>query len=225
MDGVEIFGVTGSIPAGSDVTGTDGSLSFAIPDGYYSGKTATAMDADLMSEYIVEGVTIFGVTGSYRYGWNLHTNTPSTALYALAMLSSTDGWVAGAGGIYHFDGDTWSLHTDSPGITFYGMDILNSIDGWAVGSLGNIYHWDGASWSLHTTTGEGTRLESVSMVSSTEGWAVGTSGRIYRYSGGSWSLHSTTSAGSALYAVDMVNSNYGWAGDYNGHFYFWDGSS
>ena len=56
---------TGSMITGSDVTGADGLLSFSIPDGYYSGNTAAAADANLSPENIKYGVTIFGVTGTY----------------------------------------------------------------------------------------------------------------------------------------------------------------
>jgi hypothetical protein len=55
---------TGSAAAGSDVNGTDGSKTFSIPDGFYSGKTATANDSDLQGGNIVQGVNIFGVAGS-----------------------------------------------------------------------------------------------------------------------------------------------------------------
>ncbi len=64
LPGVNIFGVDGSIPSQSDVTGADGELSFNIPDGYYAGKTATAADGDLKGENILPGVNIFGVDGS-----------------------------------------------------------------------------------------------------------------------------------------------------------------
>ena len=56
---------TGSMTLGSDVTGADGLLSFSIPDGYYSGNTAAAADANLSPENIKYGETIFGVTGTY----------------------------------------------------------------------------------------------------------------------------------------------------------------
>jgi len=57
--------VTGTVTAGSNVTGTAGSLSMTIPDGLYSGaKTATANDPNLVAANIVSTKTIFGVTGS-----------------------------------------------------------------------------------------------------------------------------------------------------------------
>ena len=55
---------TGTAAVGSDVAGGDGVKTFAIPDGFYAGKTATANDSDLVAENIKCGVTIFGVTGS-----------------------------------------------------------------------------------------------------------------------------------------------------------------
>ncbi|GAK55386.1 hypothetical protein U27_02219 [Candidatus Vecturithrix granuli] len=62
VNGVQI---TGSVPAGSNVTGANGALSFTIPNGLYSGaNTATAADANLTAANIKQGVTIFGVIGT-----------------------------------------------------------------------------------------------------------------------------------------------------------------
>ena len=67
LNGVEIFGVTGNIPTGSNVSGANGLITFDIPDGYYVGRTATASDSDLLAENIMIGENIFGVEGE-RYG-------------------------------------------------------------------------------------------------------------------------------------------------------------
>ncbi len=223
LDTANIFGVTGSITTGSDVTGADGEAAISIPTGYYDGKTATAADSNLLPDNIINGVTIFGVTGTYIPGWNLHTRTSQQQiLYAVEMLSSSDGWAAGTGYIYHYDGYAWSLNTTVSSI-IYDLDMISSTDGWAVGNGGKLYHWDGTSWSLDTTLG--VTLYAVSMVSSSNGWAVGISGNIYRYDGSSWELHTTTTAGANLKDVDMLTTNYGWAVDYNGKFYFWNGGS
>jgi hypothetical protein len=56
---------TGRVAAGSNVTGGNGLSTFTIPNGLYTGgKTATAVDANLVSGNIKSGVTIFGVSGS-----------------------------------------------------------------------------------------------------------------------------------------------------------------
>ena len=54
----------GTAAAGSDVLGAEGSIAFPIPDGLYSGKTATAQDGDLLVGNIRSGINIFGVSGT-----------------------------------------------------------------------------------------------------------------------------------------------------------------
>ena len=55
---------TGTASVGSNVSGGNGSLIFAIPDGFYTGKTATARDTALTAGNIRQGVSIFGVAGA-----------------------------------------------------------------------------------------------------------------------------------------------------------------
>jgi Protein of unknown function (DUF1566) len=57
---------TGNVTAGANVSGAEGSKTFTIPDGLYSGsKTATAASSALVAENIKSGTTIFGVAGTY----------------------------------------------------------------------------------------------------------------------------------------------------------------
>jgi hypothetical protein len=57
--------VSGSVTAGANVTGTNGTLAMTIPNGLYSGsKTATANDTNLVQGNIKSGVSIFGVAGN-----------------------------------------------------------------------------------------------------------------------------------------------------------------
>jgi hypothetical protein len=55
---------TGAAPLGGNVSGGDGALTFNIPNGFYTGKTATAQDADLVAGNIRTGVNLFGVVGT-----------------------------------------------------------------------------------------------------------------------------------------------------------------
>jgi hypothetical protein len=57
---------TGTAPAGENVAGPDGSKTFAIPDGFYSGRTATANDSDLVPGNVRSGANLFGVAGACR---------------------------------------------------------------------------------------------------------------------------------------------------------------
>jgi Protein of unknown function (DUF1566) len=62
VEGVE---VTGDVLAGVNIYGPDGSLSFTITDGLYSGnKTCTASDTKLASENIKADTSIFGYSGN-----------------------------------------------------------------------------------------------------------------------------------------------------------------
>jgi len=56
--------VTGTLTAGDNVTAVGGSPSASIPDGVYSGKTASFSDADLVAGNIASGLALFGVTGT-----------------------------------------------------------------------------------------------------------------------------------------------------------------
>jgi len=56
---------TGTAVEREDLSGPNGFRSFSIPDGFYSGKTATANDDNLKEDNIKDGQTIFGVTGTY----------------------------------------------------------------------------------------------------------------------------------------------------------------
>ncbi|MDP2866958.1 MAG: hypothetical protein Q8O90_12010, partial [Elusimicrobiota bacterium] len=78
VNGVKI---TGTVPAGANVSGGEGLKTFTITDGLYSGnKTATANDADLAVGNIKSGVTIFGVAGT------LETAPPAPAVGGTWLL-------------------------------------------------------------------------------------------------------------------------------------------
>jgi hypothetical protein len=83
---------TGAAAAGSNVTGGDGQLTFALPDGFYTGaKTATARDADLVAGNIRSGANLFGVAGNPNV-----VNTASGDAAAGDILSGRVAWVDGS---------------------------------------------------------------------------------------------------------------------------------
>jgi hypothetical protein len=83
---------TGTAAAGGNVTGGDGQLTFAIPDGFYTGsKTATAGDLDLAAANIRSGVSIFGVAGDPNV-----VNTASADVTAADILSGRVAWADGS---------------------------------------------------------------------------------------------------------------------------------
>jgi hypothetical protein len=95
VDGSEI---TGNVPAGDNVTGTDGQKTITIPDALYSGsKTATANDTDLTVGNIKSGVNVFGVAGTYTgsIGGNVQDTSSGNAV-AGEIFSGKKAWVDGS---------------------------------------------------------------------------------------------------------------------------------
>ena len=86
---------TGLAAVGGNVTGDDGQLTFAIPDGFYTGsKTATAQDADLIAGNIAQGVDLFGVTGSAAVATG--DATPADVLTGTTFSSGSGSGLSGA---------------------------------------------------------------------------------------------------------------------------------
>lgn len=109
-------------------------------------------------------------------------------LFAVSMVSSTDGWAVGSGGVrLRYNGTSWNTVT-SPTVTdLFTVSMVSATDGWAVGSAGAILRYNGTSWStVSSPTGE--KLSSVYMVSATDGWAVGDLGTTLQYNGTSWGI-------------------------------------
>ncbi len=63
--------------AGNSITVTESAGSVNVPTGFYSSKTATFSDADLLAANVKAGESVFGVTGVY--GTSFATSMPSTA--------------------------------------------------------------------------------------------------------------------------------------------------
>jgi hypothetical protein len=82
--------------AGSSVTGTNGSLSATIPEGFYSGsQTATMADTNLVATNIKSGTTVFGVTGTLA---TAYANCTDNALNASQCSTAASRYVASAAG-------------------------------------------------------------------------------------------------------------------------------
>ena len=82
---------TGTAAVGSDVSGGNGSLIFAIPNGFYTGKTATARDTALTAGNIEKGRT--------SSGWPAASIEASGDAVAADVLAGKTFSKAGAAGI------------------------------------------------------------------------------------------------------------------------------
>ena len=182
-------------------------------------------------------------------GWNTpqtHITCPSAvpsgdcALYSVFMVSPTEGWAVGAGGIiFHYFGGTWNTFsspitcTAGPPLScpsLRSIFMISPTEGWAVGDGGIIIHYSSGTWSGPVAPGTTSRnLFSIFMVSSTEGWTFGAAGSILHYSGGSWSLLSSNLIPTSPVSLMNFNSaffnsaNDGWIVGTNGVIVHFDG--
>jgi hypothetical protein len=84
--------VNGSAAAGANVIAANGLLSFAIPNGIYSGRTATASDTNLVTGNIRAGTSIFGVAGKTQV---VDTTLGGTAATAGQIANGRQSYVNG----------------------------------------------------------------------------------------------------------------------------------
>ncbi len=116
-------------------------------------------------------------------------------LYAIDMVSPTEGWAVGGGTadiILHYRQGEWQPVPSpvklEPYIRQYLYDVamVNEQDGWAVGDKGVMLHYTQGNWQLIEPVTKQT-LEAIDMVNDHEGWAVGEGGTILHYQNGVWS--------------------------------------
>ncbi|MGD0405304.1 MAG: PKD domain-containing protein [Candidatus Bathyarchaeia archaeon] len=145
--------------------------------------------------------------------WSPVTIPITQSLSGISMVSTTEGWAVGSGGIIlKLSGGTWSVIPSSPVTTnLLSVSMVSSGEGWAVGASGAILRCTGGSWSNYTSSPVTNYLYSVSMTSPTDGWAVGASGAILRCTGGSWSNYTSSPVTNYLYSVSMTSPTDGWA--------------
>lgn len=74
-------------------------------------------------------------------------------LYAIAMLSTSEGWAVGGGGItattVHWDGSSWQIVSNPGNYWLYSVVALASNEVWASGTNHDsdiVLHWDGQEW-------------------------------------------------------------------------------
>ena len=133
----------------------------------------------------------------------------SCGLYSIFMVSPTEGWAVGAGGmIFHYFGGAWNTFTSPVSTTLRSIFMISPTEGWAVGDGGVVIHYSAGTWSGPVSPGTiSSNLFSVFMVSSTEGWAFGAAGTILHYSGGTWTALSPNLVPTS--PVSLLNFNSG----------------
>jgi hypothetical protein len=183
----------GTVPAGANVNGADGSLVVTVTDGLYSGsKTATASDSDLVTGNIRAGANIFGVAGKTEV-----VDTTSGDAVAGDVLTGKKAWVdgeevTGTASISAYPalvpktGQTTSYATGDdgdlePGVAWPGTRFTDNSDGTVTDNL------TGLIWLKDADAGDGaeTWANALSICNSL---ANGQQGLIDGSSAGDWRL-------------------------------------
>jgi hypothetical protein len=143
--------------------------------------------------------TIMHWTGT---AWETMTSSTTEPLYAVQMISATNGWAAGGSGnngvVLQLSGTTWTPVTSfvfgangttqsSVNSTIYSITIGNSTSAWACGSNGLVMYWTGTNWECNANIASG-NLKGISMIHDTllQAWTVGDDGAIMAFNGTSW---------------------------------------
>lgn len=142
--------------------------------------------------FAVGGLNTFGQT-TFRtiHRWDGKTWTPQPfpspgyyekdfpALRAIQMVSDRDGWVAGRGLLYRWDGVRWSVYTqegeDWKYVVINDFSLLQDGTIWAVGYVGDdekIIQWNKNQWNIIQKV-ENYIPTRIRMVAPDLGWAIG----------------------------------------------------
>jgi hypothetical protein len=78
------------------------------------------------------------------------TGTRGYGLYGLALVSASEGWAVGSGGlIVHGHAGTWTQVASPTDQTLWSVVMLSPTEGWAVGDQGTILHYQSGGWSQY----------------------------------------------------------------------------
>lgn len=155
---------------------------------------------------------------------------PGSALYDIAMSSTSEGWAVGGtfsreideknaiervsptgGMILRYTNETGWIEYGQIDAPLFSVSFVHEHDGWAAGYGGILAHYDGETWNtVPGPPGINVNLNAIDMVSPNNGWAVGQGGTILHYDGTNWTRQQSPTQ-EHLYGIDMVSAQEGWA--------------
>jgi photosystem II stability/assembly factor-like uncharacterized protein len=169
-------------------------------------------------EYVDPKITWEGLTGitGYQlqvdtvYEWNLDQSGVTSDIIASSIVTDSDMWAVGLGGlVLHFDGTQWSQVDVGSSANFNDVCFIDASNGFIVGDEGTILYFDGSTWTA-VDVGSPNNINGVSFADINNGVVVGDTGLVAVYTDGLWEKI-TTGDENELYDVDMVNANSIWA--------------
>jgi hypothetical protein len=142
--------------------------------------------------------------------WKAVKNPTDKTLKAITMISATDGWAIGSGGvILHWDGTEWKTVNSPTDKSLNAISMISATNGWAAGDFVTL-RWDGSTW---TASDNGSLLEGISMLNDKDVWAVElVSYKILHWDGSEWkNTTGMDEIDNAMHAISMVSATDGWA--------------
>jgi len=204
--------------------GTNWSQVAGSPNLPFQGVDADANNAWMVGGYMVCSPNCDDLAG-FISQWNGSSwstyYSQHKYLYAIDMLSTTDGWAVGdiydpsnpLPAIIRWDGVKWNNQTHPAVRGLYDISALDSNNAWAVGADTNydctLQRWDGISWTSYTCPAGVSFLSAVSMVSANDVWAVG-GDDIIHWDGNNWTRLAYDPP-YPLNDIDMISATEGWA--------------
>ena len=157
--------------------------------------------------------------GGATWATSFLTVTGGGRLYALTMISGTNGWISGAGGTLYKTtngGTNWILVPSGTTRIIRGLHFLDGSHGWLAGDGGTIGQTTdgGNNWTVWRFS-DTLAFHAITFADSLNGYVVGRYGRAYRTTnGGALWLPRAIPTRSHLNAVAFSGHDTGWiAGD------------
>jgi hypothetical protein len=188
------------VGAGGVTLNWDGSTWFGLMGASADTMRGVAMAHGSTEAWAVgDAGTIMHWTGTE---WAEMTSPTNLPLYAIQMVSPTQGWAAGGsnndGAVLQLSGTTWEPVTNfifgaegesqsTVDSTIYSISLGNANSAWACGSNGLVMYWTGENWECNANIASG-NLKGISMVHDTvnQAWVVGDGGVIMAFNGTNW---------------------------------------
>jgi len=180
-----------------------------------------AYSADIV--YVVGSGGIIYKTSDSGNSWGTLESKTSSNLYDVSFVSSSEGWIVGAGGkIFHTtNGSTWSPQTSEITSDLLGVKFFNSTTGYAVGvkssqsNTGVIIKTTtgGSTWTEITVPTAGNSIfQSIYLLNADAGIIVGKNGKILKFSSGGADITiPTNNTPNKLSDVTFTSNEIGWA--------------
>ena len=73
-----------------------------------------------------------------------------TSFNSIAMVSASEGWAVGTGGlIVRYAQEVWTRVASPTNQTLQSIAMVSAAEGWAVGDRGTILRYAGGTWSRY----------------------------------------------------------------------------